>query len=102
MSSTASPVAPPPGRTSFKTILRKTQNVVGNLTVAFLLIKEGYSFVSDVHGQDLGEGELGGALIGFAVGFTIEATFAVLINYVLIAPPIAALIYYTHDIARDR
>ena len=94
--------APPPGRTPsarvpFKTIFHKTAVVIGNLTVAVLLIKEAGGFLHEATRLGLGE-----AVASFAVGFTIEVMIVVLVNCLVVALPIAGLIYYARYLVEER
>ena len=94
--------APPPGspspvRASFTSIFHRTSVVIGYLTVAVLLIKEAGGFLREA--TRLGFGE---AVASFAVGFAIEAVILVVFNCVVVALPIAGLIYYARYLTEDR
>ena len=89
--------SPPPPRASFNSIYHKTAVVIGSLTVAVLLIKEAGGFLHQATRLGLGE-----AVAEFAVGFTIEVVIVVLVNSLVVALPIAGLIYYARYLVEDR
>ena len=84
------------GREAFSSVYRKTSIVVGNLTVLVLLVRGARHFIAEARGHALAE-----ALIRLAVELTIEVVLAVLFSLVVVALPIAGLVYYIQYITRE-
>lgn len=87
------PVPPPEarqsGRVPFETIFSKTSIVSGNLTAAVVFVREGVTYLREARRLGLGE-----AFNDFAVAFIINVVIAVVANCILLALPIAGVIYY--------
>jgi len=81
----------------FSVLFKKTSVVIGNLTAAIVFFRELVVYLDE--GKRIG---FRAAAPDFAVAFLLKATLLSLANCLVVALPLAGVIYYFRYLARER